>query len=92
MTTRLAVDIMRQVKGFIREPYAWPGGYPKVLIMSDGACLCHDCAKAEFDNITRSTLTGAKDGGHAAGADVNWENTDLHCDNCYSHIPSAYCE
>lgn len=89
---RLTIDLLRQVKGFIRSPYAWPGGYPQALILSDGAALCDDCARDNFRQICRSTLTGCNDGWHAAGCDVNWENTDLHCDHCGERIQSAYGE
>ena len=86
----LASDIMRQTKSFIRQPYAWPGGYPLTLVMTDGACLCHDCAKDNFHNICHSTIHGISDGWHAAGADVNWENDELLCDHCGEKIESAY--
>lgn len=36
--------IIEQVKELIRVPYAFPGGYPKFLVMNDSECLCHNCA------------------------------------------------
>ena len=40
--------IVEQVKQAIREPYAWPGGYPVYVVCSDGAMLCTTCAKDNF--------------------------------------------
>jgi len=36
--------------------YAWPGGYPLFFICSDGAALCHKCAKAERRNAQRNLM------------------------------------
>lgn len=77
-------------KSLIREPYAWPGGYPKFLIMTDGACLCHKCAKSEFRLICESALTDSRDGWNPYGEDINWETDSLYCDNCDGCIESAY--
>ena len=34
------MKILDQVKDAIRNPFAWPGGYPVYTVMSDGALLC----------------------------------------------------
>jgi hypothetical protein len=73
-------------------PYAWPGGYPRFLVMSDGACLCFKCAEKERAQIRRSAMTKARDGWAPMGFDVNWENPDLFCDHCNARIESAYAE
>lgn len=83
---------LRATKSLIREPYAWPGGYPRFLVMTDGAALCHKCAKSEFRLVCESALTGARDGWNPACADVNWEDTSLYCDHCNEQIESAYGE
>lgn len=82
------------VKAAIREPYAWPGGYPKFIVLDCGDALCVDCAKFHFRDVARDTIQSAhyRDGWSAAGADINWECPDLTCDNCHAHIPSAYGE
>ena len=82
--------ILEQVKRAIREPYAWPGGYPVYTIMSDGALLCPDCARSEYRQIARSTKDKARDGWHAIGADVYWEGPDEPCGHCGKPLPSAY--
>jgi hypothetical protein len=69
------------------EPYAWPGGYPRYAITSDGAAICPKCAATERELI--ATTTGS-DGWCVVGLDINWENDSLHCDHCSDQIPSAY--
>jgi hypothetical protein len=29
----------------VKNPYAWPGGYERVMILNDGACLCSTCCR-----------------------------------------------
>lgn len=79
-------------KNLIREPYAWPGGYPKYAIMSDGAALCKSCAKDNAKLIIRDTRDNSNSGWCFAGVDINWEDTDLYCDHCSNKIESAYGE
>jgi len=71
------------------SPYAWPGGYPLFAVTSDGAAICHHCAKSEREAI--GTTTGS-DGWNVVAIDANWENPDLYCDHCSSRIESAYAE
>lgn len=78
------------VKDAIRNPYAFPGGYPKFILCHDGGCLCTDCARSNFRSIAHSAIADIRDGWKPEGADINWENTDLTCDNCGNKIPSAY--
>lgn len=70
-------------KHVARNAYAWPGGYPLALIMSDGECLCPDCIKSEWRNIVDSTLRDTPDGWRAAGvfctADTDDSVTCAHC-------------
>ena len=82
--------ISHSVKQALRDKYAWPGGYPLYLVMTDGGALCIDCAKAEYHNIADSTVKGINDGWNAAAADINWEDSDLTCDHCNKPIESAY--
>ena len=78
------------VKGFIREPYAFPGGYPKALFMSDGELLCPKCAKTEFRRIVAATLAHDRGGWQAAGVDILWEGPDECCAHCGTAMPTAY--
>ena len=78
------------IKQAIRTKYAWPGGYPLFLVMSDGGALCVDCGKKEFRQIAYSPRHNLKDGWGVAAPDVNWEDTALYCDHCSKQIESAY--
>ncbi|MFA7334869.1 MAG: hypothetical protein WC130_11345 [Kiritimatiellia bacterium] len=83
---------LRAAKDYIRNPYAWPGGYPKALITADGGCLCVDCVKKEWRQICWESFQNTNYGFRVAGVDVNYENTELYCDHCGKHMESAYGE
>jgi hypothetical protein len=73
------MSIPERTKSGDLPAYAWPGGYPLYYLDKEDAVLCPTCAnKEEADNI--------------AAGDVNWEDADLHCDECSQRIPSAYAE
>ncbi len=86
----LEKNILTQVKQAIREPYAWPGGYPVYTVMADGELLCPHCARENYRQIVADT--NARFGGtwRAAGAGVKWEGADEHCCHCGKNLPSAY--
>jgi hypothetical protein len=71
------------------SPFAWPGGYPLFAVTSDGAALCHQCAKTERSCI--GTTTGT-DGWNIVAIATNWEDGQLHCDHCSSFIAPAYAD
>ena len=70
-------------------PYAWPGGYPRFALTSDGATLCHHCCASE--RLTLATTTGT-DGWCITALDINWEDQHLYCDHCSKQIEAAYGE
>lgn len=82
--------ILESVKNAIREPYAWPGGYPVFTIMDDGAMLCPECARANYRQIAESTRDHSRDGWQAIGADVYWEGSPQACGHCGKPLESAY--
>ena len=90
--TNKAAEILASVKRAIREPYAWPGGYPLYVVMSDGESLSLAAARAEWHQISRSTIQHARDGWKAAGVDINWEDGDMYCAHTGERIESAYAE
>lgn len=49
---------VKDVKEFIRHPYAWPGGYEIVAVTEDGAILCHNCARENFASIVEEMKDG----------------------------------
>ena len=81
---------MQDIKQTIRQPYAWPGGYPLYFITADGAALSVKAARENFRQIVWSWLNDCNDGWLIAGYDVNWEDSDLYCDHTGEKIESAY--
>ena len=83
---------LNQVKQAIRQPFAWPGGYPVYTIMSDGEMLCADCARKHFRLIAEATKDrhDHHSGWKAYGADVYWEGEPMFCAQCNKELPSAY--
>jgi hypothetical protein len=66
--------------------YAWPGGYPMYYLAKDNGVLCPKCANAfnpERDNDAQ--LEPVEYG-------VNYEDSQLYCENCNVRIESAYAE
>ena len=80
------------IKNTIRNPYAWPGGYPLYMIADDGGCICTNCAKDNFKLIADSVIRGISDGWKVVAIDINYEDDSLHCGNCNTQIESAYGE
>lgn len=58
--------------------HVWPGGYPVYYLCEDGSILCNVCANGERESII--------------GAECNWEDPDMYCDECNGRIESAYAE
>lgn len=83
------LGILRDVKDAIRNPYAWPGGYPKTIILDDSELLCATCAEKEFHNVCRDTLCGYS-GWCAISVDIIWEggNHCNHCGTCVDACPA----
>ena len=82
----------KHLKDIVRQPYAWPGGYPKFLIMASGEGVCKKCAKDNAKLIIKATRQGFDAGWEAVAVDVNWEDENLFCDHCGDQIESAYGE
>ena len=83
------------VKRAIREPYAWPGGYPVYTVMDDGDLLCPDCARAEFKQIVRDTKMQIGGCWTVLGAEILWEEMDgtpAICSHCEKKLQTAYGE
>jgi len=90
MIVRSEIDRLAMAKEYVRNPFAWPGGYRKALITADGGCLCDKCVKQEWRLICAESFEQTNCGFRIAGVDVNWENPDLYCDHCNARIESAY--
>lgn len=84
--------ISERIKQAIRDKYAWPGGYPMFIVLSDGEALCMDCARKEYRRLAEATKDNASDGWRAVAADINYEDTECYCCHCNNKIESAYGE
>lgn len=82
-------EVLQRVKSAIREPYAWPGGYPVYVVMADGDLLCRDCVRSNYRQVVRDTKAG-RGCWAAAGADVYWEGPAEYCGHCGAELASAY--
>jgi len=66
-----------------RERYAWPGGYPLALLLTDGAVLCPECVAAEFAQISNAHRHALSDGWRPAAMLVlEAPDEDEHCAHC----------
>jgi|SRR5690625_80737 len=84
---------IEQVKDYIRAPFAFPGGYKKVLVMTDGGILCDACAKDNFRLIAESTREPVPGDQWAADyVELFLEDEPEECAHCYTAIHAAYCE
>ena len=74
--------------------FAWPGGYQRAAIISDGGVMCFDCLKTEFKSIIRSMMDHTKgyplDGWEVEGITVLWEGPDDYCCHCNKVIATEY--
>ena len=82
-----------QFSADLKEPYAWPGGYPRYFVCSDGADLSFAAAKAQSWQIRHAIRTNDPSSGwRVDGCEVNWEDPALYCDHTGARIESAYAE
>ena len=74
------------VRDMIARPYAFPGGYEKIAITSDGAVLCHKCVGDNQQLIEEAIADNLNDGWRVDAIDLDC-NTDelIMCDH-YSRI------
>ncbi len=77
------------LKSLVREPYAWPGGYERLAITTDGGLLCSKCLKSNFRTILHSTKYQYRDGWQVGGscyeavsADCCPDDYQNNCDHC----------
>lgn len=76
-----------RIQDFIRSNgFAWPGGYPCALLMSDGEVIDAKAARENYRLIRRET------GPDWTPLDVfiHWEGEPLICAHSGREIPSAY--
>lgn len=76
----------------LAAPYAWPGGYPRYFVTSDGAALSYAAARENAELIESSIAESSRDGWRVVAAAINWEDPELYCDHSGARIESAYAE
>ena len=77
----------------LKKPHAWPGGYPRYFVCSDGAALSFAAAKAQSWQIRHAIRTNDPSSGwRVDGCEVNWKDAALYCDHTGARIESAYAE
>jgi hypothetical protein len=70
----------------------FPGLYPMFFITSDGGALHFDCVKKNLRLVLDSIRQSGSDGWKVVATEINYEDTDLYCDDCSQRIESAYSE
>lgn len=85
------MNLIESTKYIARHKYA-DGGYPLFAITTDGGCLCPSCVKENYRIIRESQRDNCRDGWQVDAIAVNWESSDLYCDNCNETIEAAYGE
>jgi hypothetical protein len=74
------------VKEALRQPYTWPGAYPKTFVVEDG-CLCQYCIRENFRDVVRDTKSNR--GPYNVIVDVLWEG-EVFCADCSRQLETAY--
>lgn len=76
----------------IRQPYAWPGGYPRYFLASDGEALSYKAVRENVRTILDSIHNRHSDGWRIVACEINWEDPALLCVHSGERIESAYAE
>lgn len=81
------------LKNAVRQPYAWPGGYPLSAITFDGAALCMDCVKENWKTVCHETVIKGWEmcGWGVRAVEVLWEGGN-NCDNCNACLDAYHSE
>ena len=68
----------------LRRPYAWPGGYERIMVLHDGACLCSTCYRKEARRIMGDVRDAYDTGWLPAGSMIEAVSPDCTPDDCRS--------
>jgi hypothetical protein len=74
------------VKEALRQPYTFPGSYPKAFVAHDGL-LCAKCVQENIRAVFNDTRMNV--GSWNVTVDVIWEGTAF-CADCSAEIETAY--
>jgi hypothetical protein len=78
------------LKQFIRQPYAWPGGYPCALLMADGEVIDSRSARENFRLIRCAMRDRLDRQWTPEKVFIHWEGPPLICAESGRLIESAY--
>ncbi len=74
-------------------PYAFPGGYPRYFITSDGDALSFKSAQENAGLIRDAIIADdTQSGWRVCAVAINWEDADMFCSHSGELIESAYGE
>lgn len=88
----MIIETVEQFREHLAEPWAWPGGYPRYFITSDGAALSYRAAREEAEQIEYAIANKLSDGWRVVAVDINFEDADLFCDHTGEKIEAAYAD
>jgi hypothetical protein len=85
----------QELRASVRMPFAWPGGYPIYIVLSDGGMLCHACSRTEYREMSQALRDPAlrHSGWCPVAAEVLWEEGEEGpepCAHCGKELEAAY--
>ena len=73
--------------------YTSHGNYAMYFFTNSWECICFKCAEKEKENIVLAIQNQDNSSKlQVIGADINWEDSTLYCNECGERIESAYGE
>ena len=87
------INTVSDVKSALRYgDYSDVGGYPLFFITSDGSALSFESVRKNFYNVCYSMKNDIDDGWCIVAVDINYEDTELYCNDSGEKIDCAYGE
>jgi hypothetical protein len=82
---------VKDLQSFIRSGgYAWPGGYPCVLLMRDGECIDAQSARENYRQIRANMRDSTSLDWTPESVFIHWEGEPIVCAHSGREIESAY--
>lgn len=83
--------MIKVIQRMARDAYAWPGGYPLLLLMGDGECLCPACTRSNYRLIRKAQRAGdRRDSWYPTEVFIHYEGAPIYCAHCNAEVESAY--
>lgn len=83
-------EARKMLVSILKHPYAWPGGYERLIVTSDGALLCSQCCREQ----ARSIMSDIRDN-YSTGwlpAATTYEAVSAECAKEVSEDLLCYCD